>query len=129
MNKVVEFIHKYKQENPSGWKKWIFGSLAALGTLLVIVVFAIRSAFRAKEMAKLAHERDVAKEEARQALVNACLETERKAQQKHLNRANTALNRRIQLDKKLRVLTDEHERNTAVIDSIRSWDDVDRIVK
>lgn len=129
MNKVVEYINKYKQENPSGWRKWIIGSVIAVLTLVVIAVFAFQAAMRGRELARLQHERDVAKEDLHQAQIDAQLAANKAEAANHNIAASAALARVVALEDEISVLEDEHNYNESLINSIRSWDDVDRLVK
>lgn len=129
MNKVVDFIKKYKESNPSGWRKWIIGSIVVVLTLVVVAGFAISAALRGRELARLKHERDVAKEEVHRAQVNMTLAKQKEEAERHEAAADQARARAEEIEEQIKVLQEEHSASESLIDSIRSWDDVDRLVK
>ncbi len=129
MNQLVDFIKKYKESNPSGWRKWIIGSVVAILTLVVIGVFAFQAAMRGRELARLQHERDMAKEEVHRAQVNMTLAKQKEEAERHEAAADAAMDRVADVEEQIKELENQHSASESLIDSIRSWDDVDRLVK
>ena len=129
MNKLTSFIEKYKRENPTGWRKWVFGAVVVLATLLVLAVYGVQSVMRAREMARLEHERDAAKQQMLEAAANAKLASDAKTQEEHELAAKEAFSRLEDIQERITAAEDVHSRNKAVIDSLGSWEDVDARVK
>lgn len=128
MNDIVEYIKKYRAENPTGWRKWIIGSIVALLTVVVIIGFALQEAQRSQELARLQTERDIAKEAKHRAEVNQKLaENEAEAAQ-HEAAADLALERVQVIEEEIKQLETQHELNKSILNSIRSWEDVDKKV-
>lgn len=129
MNDIVEYIKNYRAENPTGWRKWIIGSLVAVLTLVVIAVFAFQAAQRGKELSQLQNDRDKAKEALHRATVNQKLAANAEEAARHEAAADLALERVQVIEEEIKQLEDQHKANEAAINSIRSWDDVDRTVR
>jgi flagellar biosynthesis/type III secretory pathway M-ring protein FliF/YscJ len=129
MNKLIEFIANYKKTNPTGWRKWLLGAVVGLATLLVLVVYAVQASLRTRELANLRRERDKATMAALSARVDQSIAIDEKAKQDHRNAANAAIERERELSAKVADLLRSHEERKAAIDSIRSWDDVDKVVR
>ena len=128
MNEIVEYIKKYRAENPTGWRKWTIGVLVAILTVVVIAAFAIQAALRGKELARLQTERDAAKEAKHRAEVDQKLAKNEEEAAKHEAAADLALARVQAIEEEIHQLQDQHKLNESIIDSIRSWDDVDKKV-
>lgn len=129
MNKLVEYVQKYKQENPSGWRKWIFGALAALAVLILVIAYAVQTALRAREIARLKHELDVATVGAEKAKADASVAEHLEARDEAIGRAELAEEQAEELKEQLVVLEADHKRNEDLINSIRSWEDVDAKIR
>lgn len=129
MNEIVEYIKKHKESNPEGWRKWIIGAVVVVLTLLVIAVFAFRAAQHGKQVAALKHERDKLINEAIQSEVEAKLVASKEEQARHEQVATEALRQVDEIEEQITRLEDQHAANQNVINSIRSWDDVDNKVR
>lgn len=129
MNNLVEYVQKYKQNNPTGWRKWVFGTLAVLAVLTLIIVYGVQNAMRSKELARLKHELDVATVGADKAKADAAVAEHTDARDEAVGRAELAEERAEELKEQLVVLENEHKRSADVINSIRSWEDVDAKVR
>lgn len=129
MNDIIAFIKKYKTENPTGWRKWIVGSLVAVLTLVVVAVFATQAALRGRELAQLKTDRDKSKEDLHRAELNHTLAANRTEAAKHEAAAEAVVEAVRIAEERIKVLEEQHAANESVINSIRSWDDVDRVVK
>ena len=125
MDSLIEFVENYKKSNPSGWRKWIFGSIAVIIVLVIVFVYSIREALRQREIARLRHERDLLEEQARQQPVNTQLAGLAEEQGDHTTAAQEATQRAAELSRKAELLEVEHQRNLDLINSIKSWDEVD----
>lgn len=129
MNDIVAFIQKYQAENPTGWRKWIIGSVVTVLILVVVAVAAFQATQRGKELARLHSERDRAKEAAHRNQVNTKLAKNKEEAAIHEAEANRSLALAESLENEIKQLESQHETNQAVINSIRSWEDVDKRVK
>lgn len=129
MNKLVEFVENYKKSNPTGWRKWVFGALATIAVVVLVAIFAIQAAQRGREMAALKHAEDAAQEALHKAQVNAKLAQNAEEQERHEAAAEAALDRSMELAAEIDRLAAQHRTNEEVLNNIRSWDDVDRVVK
>lgn len=125
MDKLIKFVEDYKQSNPTGWRKWVYGTIAVLVIASLVLVFFIRESLRQKELGNLKHERDVLQEEARQATVNASLTVLEDKKTEHLQAAEAAQRRAEEVTRQVEILEAEHKKNSDLINSLRSWDDVD----
>lgn len=129
MEDLVNFIQKYKTVNLTGWRKWLIGAAVGLASLIVLGIFAYKAFMHNKEVADLKHQRDVLVEQAHQAQVNSQLAQLEADKQTHLDQAQEAMDQVKDIEAHLTTITDEHEKNNQVINSIQSWGDVDRHVK
>lgn len=129
MEKLAQFVKDYRASNPSGWRKLVFGSLAALALLAVVIVYAIQAAFRAKRLAELTHERDVAHEELNRARVNVNLAENEGEIRQYKEAAADALEKYDRATDELKAVQNTHERNKQVINNLRTWEDVDANVR
>jgi ABC-type transport system involved in cytochrome bd biosynthesis fused ATPase/permease subunit len=129
MNTLIEFVQNYRKENPTGWRKWIIGSVVALITLIVLTVFFVRESMRQREIAELKHSRDTLQETLRRNEIDVKSDTLQGQQETHKTAAEAALNRAAELDQKIQTLEAEHEANTALISALKSWEAVDAHVR
>lgn len=129
MNDIVAYIKKYQSENPTGWRKWVIGAVVAILVVVVVAVYAIQATLRGRELARLQSERDRAKEALHRAEVDKKLAANETEAAHHEMAAEVALSRVEEIETEIKQLESTHETNQAVINSIRSWDDVDKKVK
>jgi hypothetical protein len=129
MDNLIEFIKNYKKSNPSRFKRWTVGIIVVLATVVVIAMFAIQNASKLQQIAGLVRERDLLKETARQAKLDAALAKSKEERLEHIAKAEDALERAQELEAEQKRIETSHEERAAVIESIRSWEDVDRVVK
>jgi len=129
MNKLFDFINNFKRANPTGWRKWIVGTIVVLTSTALFVVYSIRAGFKNKELAKLKHDKDVLEEKARSHSLDAVLAKIEKEQDAHEAQATDALQRASELSRQSDGLKDEHLANLEIIDSLLLWGDIDDHVK
>lgn len=129
MEQLIKFVEDYKAANPTGWRKWIFGFLAVLAILLVIVVFSVREALRQSEIATLKHQRDMLQAQADRRTVDAEIESLEDKKAEHVKAADSAQRRANELSRQVDVLEAQNQKNIEIINSIRSWDDVDARIR
>ena len=129
MDKVIDYIKNYREENPTGWRKWIFGTVVAALTLLVVGVLAFQAAQRAKELSSLQVQRDQARMALQKAEIDRKLAATAADRTRHELAAHEAMVAQEVLSSQIERLEREHKTSEEVINSIRSWEDVDRVVK
>lgn len=129
MNSIIEFVQKYRKENPTGWRKWVFGTVVGLVTFVFIAVFVIRESLRQKEIADLNHEIGVLREQAAKNTVDAQISEHAEQQEAHTAAAEHALEQAAELSKRVESLQAEHKANSDLIASLKSWEDVDARVR
>lgn len=125
MESLIAFVENYKKSNPSGWRKWILGSVAVVVILVVILVYSVRETLRQREIARLRHERDMLHEQIQNQTVNTQLDGLSDAQSQHQAAAHNAMQQAAAIDAQLESLEAQHKKNIELINSIKSWDDVD----
>ena len=125
MQTFIDFVENYKKSNPSGWRKWLFGSIAVGIVLVLVLVYSIREGLRQREIAKLRHERDMLEQQVHQNAVDTQLGDLNETQQAHVTAAEEAIQRAEALDQRAELLEAQHKSNMALINSLKSWDDVD----
>lgn len=128
MSKVLDFINAYRSSNPTGWRNWLIGIAVSLVTLSLGMVFAIRTYFSQREIAKLKHERDVLIEKAHKSHVDVSLSASRAERDQHERLATEALKRAAEAHRKVIVI--EYDNATAInkINKLKSWADMDAFV-
>lgn len=126
---LIDFVNNYRKTNPTGWRKWLYGSLAAVAVLILIISFSISGYLKQRAIAKLKHERDVLQEEARQHEVDATLAVTEASKEEHKAAAAAAQANSDVLEQQATALTLEHATSLQVINAIRTWGDVDAHVK
>lgn len=129
MNKLVEFVENYRKSNPTGWRRWVYGTIAVVIVLVLVTVFGIREALRQRDIANLKHERDVLKQTARASEVDAELATIVSVRQTHQDAADVALGKAEELEDQVKELEARSSASSALIESLKSWDDVDDHVR
>lgn len=129
IEKLLKFVEDYRASNPSGWRKLLFGVVAALAATTVLILLYLREASRQRNIASLRQERDLLREEARKHEVNAALENLDQSKNEHTAAANTALRQATELDRRVQILEAEGAKNSDIIDSLKSWDDVDARIR
>lgn len=129
MNKLVEFVEEYKKNNPSGWRKVVYGVAAGIAAFVVLLAFFIRETLRQREIARLNQEIAVLQQDAQQQETNAALTALECDKTQHTEAANKAIQRANELKNELEGLKNQHEANVAIINSIKSWSDVDARVR
>lgn len=129
MTKIVDYIQNYKASNPTGWRKWIIGFLVFVLTILVIAMFAFQATRRGRELARLYGERDRAKEELHKSNLDRKLAKNSIDRKHHAKKAEAALQKAAEIETEIQQIESDHKRNQDVINSISSWDDVDKKVK
>jgi flagellar biosynthesis/type III secretory pathway M-ring protein FliF/YscJ len=129
MDQLIKFVEDYKASNPTGWRKWVFGSLAVLAVLLIVLVFTVRETLRQKEIAALKHERDMLQIRAHQQTVDSEIESLETKKAEHVKAADAAQRRANELSRRVDMLEAQHQQNLEIINSIRSWDDVDARIR
>ena len=125
MQALIDFVENYKKSNPNGWRKWLFGSIAVSIVIVLVLVYSVREGLRQREVARLRHERDMLQQQVHQNVVDAQLGDLNEAQQAHVAAAEEATQRAAALDKRAELLEAQHKANVALINSLKSWDDVD----
>lgn len=129
MNKLVEFVENYKKSNPTGWRKWIYGLVAAVVVVVLIAIFAVQAAQRGRALADLKHAKDLAEEAVHSAKLAQTLATNKVEQERHEAAAEASMDRAAELAESIKVLEEEHRASESVLDGLRSWSDVDKVVK
>jgi uncharacterized membrane protein YcjF (UPF0283 family) len=129
MNTLLEFVRNYRKQNPSGWRKWIIGSVVALITFVVLTVFFVRESMRQREIAELKHTRDTLREAIRRNETDVKVDALSGEQATHTEEATAALARASEISQKIETLEAEHKVNLDLIASLSSWEDVDAKVR
>jgi len=129
MNYIIDLINKYRKSNPTGWKKWIIGTIVAVLTAAVIAVFSLRMKQRSDTIVRLQHEKDALQAEVRSAVVNSTLEDLTQKQKDAIAAAARASSRVEEIDSKLLELRNVHSSNRDIINGLRSWSDVDEKIQ
>ncbi len=99
---------------------------AALLSMLAIFGIWIKLRRQGKELAKLKHEKNVNDEKLRQAEVNAELAKNEADFQSHIQEAQAHLNTVTDLENKITTIQQEHQRQTELIQSLVTWEDIDK---
>ena len=123
MQTFIDFVENYKKSNPSGWRKWLFGSIAVAIVLMLVLVYSIREGLRQREVARLRHERDMLQQQVHQNAVDTQLGDLNETQQAHVTAAEEAIQRAEALDQRAELLEAQHKSNMALINSLKSWDE------
>ncbi|NJL54369.1 hypothetical protein HC928_03660 [bacterium] len=126
---LLDKINEYKQRNPTGWRRWLVGILVGAVSLSLLVVFYLRTIGKSNEIAKLKHERDVALERHKRAELDAKLSANKTEIEGHKIAAEDALIRAEALEARIEEIEAQHLARRSIIDSIRSWEDVDAKVR
>jgi uncharacterized membrane protein YcjF (UPF0283 family) len=129
MNTLLDFVRNYRKQNPSGWRKWIIGSVVALITFVVLTVFFVRESMRQRELAELKHTRDTLRETIRRNETDVKVDALSGEQATHTEEATAALARASEISQKIETLEAEHKVNLDLIASLSSWEDVDAKVR
>ena len=129
MNKLIEFVENYKKSNPSGWRKVVYGIAAGAAALVVLAIFVARENARQREIARLNHQVGVLEQEAASHQVSVELASLGADKDRHQANAEAALTRANALKDKAKGLQEQHAANTVIINSLRSWSDVDAHVR
>lgn len=129
MNSIIEFVQKYRKENPTGWRKWVFGSVVAIVTFVFVAVFVIRESLRQREIADLNHQISVLREEAAKNTADAQISDLTEQQEAHTAAAEHALEQAAELKNRVESLEAEHKANSDLIASLRSWEDIDARIR
>lgn len=128
-NVVVDYIRNYKASNPTGWRKWIVGGFVAVLTLCVIAFFAFRAASHGRTLAALKSERDRYINAKTSEELQVKLSNNDDEREMHLERLAAVQAQLDRVKSEIASANSEHEANTALIDSISSWEDVDKKVQ
>lgn len=129
MNSIIAFIDKYRKSNPTGWRKWILGSIVTVLVVVVLTVYSVLMKQRSSEIMRLQHEKDVLQAEVRSAVVNSTLDDLTEKQKLAVESAARASVRVEEINDKLSELRNTHSSNRDIINSLRSWSDVDAKIK
>lgn len=129
MNKLIAFVEHYKTSNPSGWRKVVYGLAAGCALVVLAIVFFVRENLRQREIARLNHEVAVLEQQAATHQTNATLSVLETDKAEHVAAANAAKDRADQIKNTVATMQEQHASNVAVINSIRSWSDVDAHVR
>lgn len=128
LQQVAEwFLQKgAQQKKRSKLSAWAVGLLIGGLALLVVGAMYFFVWRKGAQLAKLLHERDLAREKAKASAIAA--ETEKAQQKVDLLRteAVAALKHVGALDDEIRKVEDDKAQVLASIDALKSWDDVDR---
>ena len=96
--------------------------------MLAIGFFYFRAWQKGKELAKLKHERDVAKQELERKKVDDVITEREKTQALKWVRVREAEDKLKAIDVALKVVEDRKAKTDAEIDDLRDWNDVDRFL-
>lgn len=127
MTWLIDFIQKHKSN--TGWRKWFFGGLVLLAAVAVVAIYYVRSYFKNKELARLKHEKAVAEEEAHHAQVVLAVAHNEEELKKRLAEVRRSREVVAALEEKIDQLKLTRLAEEDLINSIKSWDDVDAKVK
>lgn len=127
MKWLTEFIQKNKQN--TGWKKWLFGGFVVLGVLIAVAVYFVRAHFVGREIAKLKHERDLAKRNQKLAEVRMKTAPNIAEAARASVAAQAAMDEAQVIQWRIETLKQEYAATRKLIDKISSWEDVDALVK
>jgi septal ring factor EnvC (AmiA/AmiB activator) len=114
-----------KSEDPENSSGWVTKAIMALIVVAFLAYLAYKANSRSKELAKLKHNRDVAKEEEKQAKLDWELAELDKDIEDKMNMLIVIGERRAALDKELEVIEEEVEYEGFKIEAIDNWDDMD----
>ncbi len=114
-----------QQKRGKSWS-WVSGLLVAAIAMLAIGFAYFRAWKQGRELAKLKHEKDVAKQELEVKKVTDLVTEREKTQAKKWVVIREAEDKIVAIDAALKVLDEKKAETHATIDAMRNWDDVDR---
>jgi hypothetical protein len=115
-----------QQKDRSAPWSWVTGLLIAAIAMLVIGFFYWRAWRQGKKIAKLLHEKDVAKEKALQADVDAKIGRTNLEAAKRRRAASKAWLEAQRLEEELNKARKAETRTTEEISALKNWRDIDR---
>jgi len=127
LNKILSFVQTERDKKKEGKGGLVGGLLAGLFAIILISLFAFKAWRSGKEKAKLLHEKAVREEDLHQAEVDAQLseaDYHKRSAQVEVERISASLD---ELKKKQEAIEEQHERAQALVDSLKTWDDVDAL--
>jgi len=123
---AAETIAKHNAEKKKGKKGWIAGLVGATLALIAIAVLYWRLRASGKELAKLRHERDVARERAVQAKTDMMVAENTSQVAEALARAEAASEEVAVIRHHIQETVEAQRTAHALIDSLKSWEDIER---
>lgn len=115
-----------KSTNSDEKSGWVTKAVMFIVVLAFVAYLAYGANRRAKELAKVKHERDVSKEDLHRAQVDWELSDIDADIEESMENLHTAIQHSLTLDAELESIEEEHEFEQAKIGAIENWDDMDR---
>jgi hypothetical protein len=129
IDNVIGAVQNRKSDQKSGKGGWIAALITGVLALLGIALLAWQSWKSGKELAKLQHEKAVREEQAHQAQVDAKLAVSEEAKKKALELKDRLVAEIEEIKKDAAEVKTERKQQDKLFEKIKSWDDVDTIVK
>ena len=128
MTQLESWVKSQGEKQPKRSKSWswISGLLIAAIAMLAMGFAYFRAWKQGRELAKLKHEKDVAKQELERKKVSDLVTEREKAQAAKWVTIREAEDKVTAIDVALKVLDEKKVRTHETIKALRDWDDVDR---
>ena len=122
-------IQDFKGTPKSKKKGWIFGLIAAILSIVAVAVVYYQLWRRGKEVAKLKHERDLLREKEQQHVVDSQIATNTMLRIEAMQAAQRAQEEQAVITEQIDSLREEAVEQRSIIDSLTTWEDVDKYIR
>lgn len=106
---------------------WVVGLVVAVLVFGALAFLAWKAWSKGREIAKLKHELDVNKEEARQKVVNAAIARDKERREKLESEARELEIKAVRLKGEIAAAETERVNTHKAIEAVTTWEDVDKI--
>lgn len=126
VQKAFEAIQEFQGKKTSGKNSWIAGIAAGILTLVALSLLFWKLFQNGKKQAKIAHERDMFVEKELQAVVDSQVSENVEEKGKLLDQAAEHRAAANEARKELLQVRLENIKTNELIDSLKTWEDVDK---
>lgn len=124
LKRLAGIVQDSKKEVKDDKLDWLKGLLTSLVVILVVAAFAYSAWKAGKERAKLLHQRDVEKEKAHQALIDAELAESEQRYEELLDARRHIIGQIALIELKVEELTKDYNEARSKLNSITDWSDL-----